>query len=387
MRPAPQMVRLSLLIALASAPAAAQTGGQRLRDRVTDLLTAAQRDSAFPGAIAVIGRRDTILATVAVGRIDWDRAAPRPTSETVWDLASLTKVVGTTSAVLQLVADGRLSLDAPVGRSLPEWRGAADSSVRVRQLLTHSAGLPAWRALYKEATSPADARQIALATAADTLPNVRTLYSDLDFIFLGFIVERITGMSLDRYLVANVFDVVGMPSTRYLPPVAWRPRIAPTEIDPWRQRQLRGEVHDENAFALGGVSGHAGLFSSAADLSRLAQAYLRWGRVGRRQLFDSSTIGAFISPQAMPAPRRGLGWEVPTGGNSAGTLLSTADQAFGHTGFTGTSIWIAPRRDLFVLLLTNRVNPTRENRKIGAVRTALVDAVVTLAAPVGPSTR
>jgi CubicO group peptidase (beta-lactamase class C family) len=277
---------------------------------------------------------------------------------------------------MQLVGAGRMGLNAPVGRYLPDWKGAADSAVTVRRLLTHSGGLPAWRALYKEATSADDARAIALATMPDTAPGVRTLYSDLDFIFLGLIVERVSGQSLDRYLDANVFGPLGMTSTRFRPPAEWRARIAPTEVDPWRQRHLRGEVHDENAFSLGGVSGHAGLFSSAADLTRFAQSYLRWGRTPTGRVWDSTTVAQFITPQANPAPKRALGWEVPTGGNSAGTRLSVSDQAFGHTGFTGTSLWVAPGEDLFILLLTNRVNPTRENRRIGAVRVAVADAVM-----------
>lgn len=363
--------------ALSAQPRDAALGA--LRDSVRAILTRAQTDSAFPGAIAVIGTRDSILATVPVGRIDWAADAPAPTLETLWDLASLTKVVGTTSAVLQLAAEGRLSIDAPVGRYLPMWSGAADSSVTVRHLLTHTGGLPAWRALYKEATSPEDARRIALATRADTTPGARTLYSDLDFIFLGLIVERLSGQPLDRYLATRVFAPLGMRDTRYRPPAEWRARTAPTEIDPWRGRHLRGEVHDENAASLGGVSGHAGLFSTAADLARFAQGYLRWGRAADgRVVFDSATVVRFVTPQSMPAPRRALGWEIPTGGNSAGRCLLPTEGAFGHTGFTGTSIWIAPGRDRFVVLLTNRVNPTRENRRIGAVRVALADAVVRL---------
>jgi serine-type D-Ala-D-Ala carboxypeptidase len=361
---------------LVAAPIAAQPSRAQLHSRLQAILAAAHADSAFPGAIAVIGQRSGVLTSVTAGRIDWERGAAAPNMETVWDLASLTKVVGTTSAVMQLVERGRIVLDAPIGRYLPEWTGAGDSAVTVRRLLTHSAGLPSWRALYKEATSPDDARAIALGTAADTAPGARTLYSDLDFIFLGLIVERVSGQPLDRYLDTNVFGPIGMTSTRFRPPAEWRARIAPTEIDPWRQRHLRGEVHDENAYSLGGVSGHAGLFSSAADLTRFAQAYLRWGRTASARVWDSTTVTQFITSQSNPAPRRALGWEVPTGGNSAGTRLRNADQAFGHTGFTGTSLWISPKDDLFILLLTNRVNPTRENRRIGAVRVAVADAVM-----------
>jgi CubicO group peptidase (beta-lactamase class C family) len=371
------VARAVAALAAAAACAGAQPTGGAVHDSVRAVLTRALADDAFPGAIAVVGRHDRLLSTVTVGRLERTGGAARPGDTTVWDLASLTKVVGTTSAVLQLVAARQLALDAPVGRYLPAWTAAGDSAVTVRHLLTHTAGLPAWRALYKEATSPADARAIALATRPDTLPGVRTLYSDLDFIFLGLIVERLAGVPLDRYLATHVFGPLGMGDTRFRPPAGWRARIAPTEVDPWRERLLRGEVHDENAFALGGVSGHAGLFSSARDLTRFAQAYLGWGARRRTRVFDSATVALFAMPQAMPAPRRALGWEVPTGGNSAGTRWSAGGgPVIGHTGFTGTSLWMDLGRDLFVLLLTNRVHPTRENRKIGAVRVALADAVL-----------
>jgi len=188
------------------------------------------------------------------------------------------------------------------------------------------------------------------------------------------VVERVSGEPLDQYTARHVFAPLGMTDTRFLPPAAWLPRIAPTERDPWRQRHLRGEVHDENASRLGGVSGHAGLFSTARDLSRLARAYLQQGQIDGVRVFDSTTVATFTSVQDSTVSRRALGWETPTGGNSAGRRLSS--RAFGHTGFTGTSLWMDPQRGLFVILLTNRVNPTRENRKISAVRSALADAVV-----------
>jgi CubicO group peptidase (beta-lactamase class C family) len=165
-----------------------------------------------------------------------------------------------------------------------------------------------------------------------------------------------------------------MRETAWRPAASLRARIAPTEVDPWRQRHLRGEVHDENAFALGGISAHAGLFSSAADLSRLARMYLNHGRLDGVQVLDSATIARFTSRPDSPLSNRALGWEKPNGSNSAGRRMSAA--AFGHTGFTGTSFWVDPANDVFVILLTNRVNPTRENRKIGGVRIAVADAVM-----------
>jgi CubicO group peptidase (beta-lactamase class C family) len=187
-------------------------------------------------------------------------------------------------------------------------------------------------------------------------------------------VERVSGELLAQYDANHLFAPLGMRDTRYLPPATLLPRIAPTEQDPWRQKKVRGEVHDENAVRLGGVSGHAGLFSTGQDLARFARMYLRYGTLDGVRVFDSVTVATFTRMQDSTISRRALGWETPTGGNSAGSRLSPV--AFGHTGFTGTSLWMDPAQGVFVLLLTNRVNPTRENRKIGGVRTALADAAV-----------
>ncbi len=343
-----------------------------LRDSIRIVLDRAIADSAFPGAYVVVGNRDGVLAEYGAGRLDV-LDDTRPTASTVWDLASLTKVVGTTSAMLQLIGQGKVALDSPVVRYLPEWTAPGAARITVRMLLTHSAGLPAWRPFYKEASTADEAFAQLFATAPDTVPGTRFLYSDLGFMLLGKLVERVSGERLDQYDVTHVFEPLGMRDTRYLPPTDWRARIAPTEQDPWRQRKLRGEVHDENASRVGGVSGHAGLFSSGRDLARFAQAYLRGGELGGTRVFDAATLAQFTTLQNVAISRRALGWETPTGGNSAGRQLSP--QAFGHTGFTGTSLWMDPPQDLFVVLLTNRVNPTRTNLKIGRVRAAMADAV------------
>lgn len=361
-RPAP-------LSPLAPVPRAVQ---QRVLDSVRAVLDRAVLDGAFPGAYAVVGTRRGIVAEYGAGRLD-SADATAPTSRTVWDLASLTKVVGTTSAMLQLVGSGRVALDSPVVRYLPEWRVAGAERVTVRHLLSHNAGLPAWRALYKESDTPDEAMQLILATPLDTVPGVRFLYSDMGFILLGRIVERVSGRPLVEYGPREVFGPAGMRETRYLPPASWHGRTAPTEQDPWRQRKLRGEVHDENAARLGGVAGHAGLFSTATDLARFARLYLNGGILDGIRVFDSATVAAFTRVQDSTVSKRALGWETPTGRNSAGAKLSPL--AFGHTGFTGTSIWMDPAQDLFVVLLTNRVNPTRQNTRIGAVRSGLADAV------------
>jgi len=193
---------------------------------------------------------------------------------------------------------------------------------------------------------------------------------------LGKIVERVSSEPLDVYLRRHVFAPLGMTSTMFKPPRRLLGRIAPTERDPWRGRLVHGEVHDENAYFLGGVSGHAGLFSTAADLSRFARMYLQGGQLDGARIVTQAAIDTFTRVQDSVLSNRALGWEVPNGSNSAGHELS--HRAFGHTGFTGTSIWIDPARDLFIVLLSNRVDPTRDNPRLGPVRVQLADAVASV---------
>jgi CubicO group peptidase (beta-lactamase class C family) len=311
---------------------------------------------------------------------------PRPVDPTtIYDLASLTKAIGLTTACMILVDDGRLDLDAPVQRYLPEFRGPGKDRVTIRHLLTHSSGLPAWRPLFREAKDRQAALALVDTTPLDTVPGARFVYSDLGAIALMQVVERLTGERIDQYLARHVFAPLGMTATRYRPPAGWRRRIAPTEIDTvFRHRLIRGEVHDENAGKMGGVSGHAGLFSDAPDLSRFAAWLLE--EVGAPQAGDpapcsalcvsSGTVVQFTTRQGIPpGSTRALGWDTPSdsGYSSAGTRLSRL--SFGHTGFTGTSIWMDPDRDLFIILLTNRVNPTRANTRILQVRATVADLV------------
>jgi serine-type D-Ala-D-Ala carboxypeptidase len=357
--------------ALHADPAAALLAA-RVRDSLTAVLARAMADGAFPGAVALVGNRSGIVATLGVGKLD--AADPtQPSATTIYDLASLTKVIGTTTLIMELVDQNRVVLDAPVVRYLPEWRGARASEITIRHLLTHSSGLAAWRAFYKEATDRADAREQLMLVGAEVAPGTRYLYSDMNFMLLGMVVERVTGMSLDSAFRTMVAQPLRLSDTGFLPDSALRPRIAPTEFDPWRQRQLRGEVHDENASRFNGVSGHAGLFSTAADLSRVARMWLNGGVLDGVRIASAATIAQFERAQDIAISPRALGWETASGTNSGGHRLSS--RAFGHTGFTGTSIWMDPTRDLFIILLTNRVNPTRENRRIGGVRIALADAV------------
>ena len=356
-----------------------------LADSVRAVLAAGYADSAFPGAYAVIGTSRGVLAQDSVGRLDWAANEPIPNAHTLWDLASLTKVIGLTTAMMQLAADGRLSLDDPVQKYLPEFTGEWKDQVRIRHLLTHTGGLPNWRPLHKEAENAQAARALLLATPLESPPGTRAVYSDLEIIIAGWVVERVANTTLDQYLATKAFAPLGMTETMYRPPQAIWPRVAPTEIDPWRQRHLRGEVHDENAFALGGVSAHAGLFSSAADLTKFARMYLNRGTLDGVRVLDSAWIDRFTAWQDSASHNRALGWMKPARGSGwfGGSRMSS--RAFGHTGFTGTSIYIDPERDVFVLLLTNRVNPTRMRTGIGTVRTRLADAAMSVVLTPAPA--
>jgi CubicO group peptidase (beta-lactamase class C family) len=382
MSPRPGFCRWTggLLWALAAAPAvraqAPSPDLRRLQDTVGVILDAGVTDSAFPGAFAVIGTKDRVLVECAAGHLDW-ALSPVPNDSTLWDMASLTKVTALTTAMMQLWEQGKLDLDAPVQRYLPEFQGPMKDRVTVRHLLTHSSGLPAWRPLYLEGPTPDSILTLVYATPLDTVPGARMVYSDLGAILLGQIVVRLTAEPFDRYVHERIFAPLRMNDTRYRPARDLWDRVAPTEVDTaWRKRQMRGEVHDENTYALGGVSSHAGLFSSGRDMARFARMLLNGGALDGVRIVAPETIAKFIALQDSALSNRALGWEKPNGKNSAGHRLSP--RAFGHTGFTGTSIWVDPGQDLFIVLLTNRVNPTRARTGIFRVRVDLADAVVSV---------
>ena len=341
-----------------------------IRDSLRSILSRAARDSAFPGAYAIVGTRDGIIGADSVGHLDWG-PSPVPDEHSLWDLASLTKVVGMTTAVMQLYEQGRIDLDAPLQRYLPDWRGPHKELVTIRHLITHTSGLPADKPYDRITHDPDSIAKLLFATPLDTLPGVRMVYSDIGAYMLGRLVERVSGETLDEYVLKHVFRPLQMTETMYRPPASLKSRIAPTEIDSVRGGKVWGVVHDERAYYLGGVSAHAGIFSSARDLARFARMYLNGGTLDGARIVQPQTIELFTMRQVKD---RALGWQKPDGSNSAGHLMS--ERAFGHTGFTGTSIWIDPARDVFVILLSNRVNPTRANTKIGRVRVALADAVM-----------
>jgi CubicO group peptidase (beta-lactamase class C family) len=340
-------------------------------DRV---LTRGVTAGGFPGAAVIVGRRGRAAVAKGVGTLDWRTDARVDVDETVYDLASLTKVVATTTALMVLFDEGKVALDAPVSRYLPEYTGGQRDQVTVLHLLTHRAGLPAGLELWKRVTTPAEARAAVLAAPIRCAPGRCYEYSDLGADLLGFIIEAASGEPLDQFVTRRVFTPLGMLHTRFGVPDGWRARTAPTEVAPPRGYPLRGEVHDENAFMLGGVAGHAGLFGTAADLAVFAQMLLDGGRLGAVRIVADSTVAMFTR---RTAGRRALGWDTCDGLAGCGTQMSP--RAFGHTGFTGTSLWIDPERDLFVVLLTNRVHAARvrrPSRVIADVRNDVADAAV-----------
>jgi CubicO group peptidase (beta-lactamase class C family) len=289
------------------------------------------------------------------------------TADTLYDLASLTKVVVTTTVAMILVDEGRLDLARPVSAFIPAFRGGNKDKVTVEHLLTHSSGVDWWAPLYKELSGQAEyVRRIAAMDLAYE-PGTKALYSDLGLVLLGEILERV-------FARKRILEPLGMKDTLYRPGQELRPRIAPAEIVGERGGLVHGVVHDENAMALGGVAPHAGLFGTAPDLARFAQMMLNGGVFEHRRIVSRATVERFTGEVRVPGSSRAYGWEKPTGDNSAGARLSPA--AFGHTGFTGTSMWIDPARKLFVILLTNRVHPTRENNQIRQVRKDVHDAVI-----------
>jgi CubicO group peptidase (beta-lactamase class C family) len=340
------------------------------------------RAGGYPGAAVVVGRKGASVWQKGFGHLDWAKSSPDVVPETsIYDLASLTKVVATTTAMMILFDEGRIALDEPVARHVPEFSGGWKDSVTLRHLLTHRSGLPAGRDLWRVARTPDEARQMVIGTPLECRPGSCYEYSDLGADMLGFVIEAVSGRRLDAYLNERVFTPLGMNDTFFRPADSLRTRIAPTEVTPPRGYPVRGEVHDENAWALGGVAGHAGLFSTAADLSIFAQMMLNGGVYNGVRVVSDSTARLFTT---RAAGTRALGWDTCDNDGGCGEYMS--DHAYGHTGFTGTSLWIDPDREMFVILLTNRVHAARARRPakvISDVRADLADAA-TLAVTDGP---
>ena len=359
--------------------------GLRRIDRLINEAIAAQ---VTPGVALAIGRKGQAVRLRGYGRTEYGRGGMRVNEHTLYDLASLTKSVGTTSAVMLLVQQGRLDLDRPLADYFEEWRSAGDRrTMTARQLLNHTSGLPPGGELdgvgHDRGRIPAFMAHIRLLSS----PGRKYEYSDYGMILLGALVERITGERLDVFLDENLWLPAGLIETGFVP-LSWQDRkdsgfrlagsrramlarIAPTERTPDRG-VIRGVVHDPLAYRLDGVAGNAGLFSSAYDLARFAELLLEGGRSDTTQIFRPDVLGSFIKRPSRKA-RFALGWELAREGGPSGRLFPAT--AYGHTGFTGTSIWIDPEHDLYVVLLTNRLNPNASEHRHVRLRRDIHDAV------------
>jgi beta-glucosidase-like glycosyl hydrolase/CubicO group peptidase (beta-lactamase class C family) len=330
---------------------------------------------AFPGAVVAVGREGALVHFKAYGRRTYDPDAAPMTVDTLFDLASLTKVIVTTTMAMMMVDEGRLELDRPVRDFFPKFTGGAKDKITVRHLLTHSSGIDWWAPLYKEAHTMPEYLNRIVPMELKYEPGTKSVYTDLGVMMLGDILERVSGTDLNRFAKDRLFEPMKMRDTGFKPSESMKARIAPTEFDQdWRKRLVWGEVHDENAAGLGGIAPHAGLFGTAPDLARFAAMLLNGGVFENRRYVAPDTVARFTTRANVPDSSRALGWDTPSENSSAGTLMSK--RAFGHTGFTGTSMWMDPETGVFVILLTNRVHPTRENNLIREARPQIADAVM-----------
>jgi CubicO group peptidase (beta-lactamase class C family) len=354
---------------------------------VADIVEKAVADRAFPAAVVEVGRAGGALWRHAAGTLTCEAGAPAAREDTIFDLASLTKVIATSTLAMRAVDQGRLDLDARVADHFAQWRGDDRGHVTVRDLLSHSSGLTAYLPLFRDHAGRVEFERTICTLPLEYAPRSRSLYSDLGFMLLGFLIEDIGARTPSFRGAPGAWDPSASLSAQFRrlagyltsepltfnPPRDWRPRTAPTEIDGWRGRLLVGEVHDENAWALGGAAGHAGLFGIAAAVGAFARAVL--GTIaGKPILASPDRMREFIARRNVPNSSRALGWDTMLPTSSCGTLLSPT--SIGHTGFTGTSLWIDWEQDLYVVILTNRVHPTRENQAIRAVRPRVHDAIV-----------
>ena len=335
---------------------------------------------AFPGAALAATHNGALVASQGFGRFTYDDDSPSVGAETIFDVASLTKVLATSAIAMLLYERGRLSLDEPLATTLPEFLTLAPqdqrawrAGVTLRMLLAHSSGMPAYEKLFQRASSREELLRGALMTPLVSEPGTRAEYSEIVFILLGDVLERKAGASLEAYARAEIFQPLRMSNTFFKPGQALRGQIPPTEDDRnFRKRVIQGEVNDENAYVMGGVAGHAGLFAQATDVAQFAECMLHGGA----PLFKQETVQMFTRREpSPPGTTRALGWDTPSRPkSSSGRFFS--ESSYGHLGFTGTSLWIDPERKLSVTFLTNRTWPDRKSLLIREVRPLVHDAIV-----------
>ena len=343
--------------------------------KIEELMNSGIRDSVFPGGVLVAGYKGKVIFNKAFGNYTYDNNSPQVNVSSLFDIASLTKVCATTPAAMLLVDEGKLKLDDKVVKYLPEFGNRGKEKITIRNLLLHNSGLPAFKPFYKTLKSAKEQTAAIMNIELEYTPGQKYLYSDLGMIVLQKVIEKITHRSLDKYLKEHLYDKLGMKNTFFNPPKNRKKECVPTELDNyWRNRLIQGEVHDETAAMMNGISGNAGLFSTASDLAVYINTLLNKGIFNNNEFFKKETVKEWTSRQSRQSSR-GLGWDTKSDErSSAGTKFSM--NSFGHTGFTGTSIWADKEKNLFVILLTNRVHPSRNNNKLSAFRPKLHDAVV-----------
>lgn len=338
------------------------------------ILSEAIDQHAFPGCSLAVTSRGQLVAHKALGRFTYDASSSVVTNSTIFDLASVTKVAATTCMAMILYERGLLDLEAPVSAIVPEF-GADDSrrrEITFRMLLGHSSGLPAYEKLFLRATSREELLRAAVTKRLTAEPGARAEYSDLGFIVLGLALERLADEGLDGFCQREIFGPLAMSHTTFNPAASMRPTIPPTaDARAFRHRVIQGEVQDENASVLGGVAGHAGLFSTAEDLARFAHAAL----CGGHPILRPDTVALFTRRESAPTgTTRALGWDTPSNPSQSGKHFGA--HSYGHLGYTGTSLWIDPERKVSVTLLTNRTWPDCQSQSIKNVRPAFHDAVM-----------
>jgi serine-type D-Ala-D-Ala carboxypeptidase len=346
--------------------------------RAFDVLRAGIQQRAFPGAAVAVTHQGKLVAHKALGHFTYDATSPTVTSETVYDLASVTKVLATTAACMILYDRGQFKLDQPLAELLPRFAdiGAEQEDARrqvtLQMLLAHSSGLPAYIKLFQTAHNKDELLRQALRVPLTAAPGSRAEYSDIGFILLGQALEKLSGEPLDQFCQREIFARLNLGQTCFNPSAELKPAIPPTEDDrTFRHRLVQGEVNDENASVLGGVAGHAGCFASSLDVSVFAQCML----LGGTPLVKKETLEIFTRCQDSPAgTSRALGWDTPSQPSQSGKYFSS--RSYGHLGYTGTSLWIDPDRQLSITLLTNRTWPDRVSQSIKQIRPAFYDAVI-----------
>ncbi len=341
---------------------------------VDSLINNSIKDSAFPGAVILIAKEGEILHKKAFGNMTYDFNSRTMTTETIFDLASVSKVIATTTAAMICVDRKLFKLEDKVVKYIPAFGKNGKKNITLKDLLLHQSGLPAFKPYYKLVKNGNELLQDIYNSKLDFETGTKMVYSDLGMITLAKVIEKVSKKSLDKFCYENIFSPLGMRNTFYNPAKEIREKIAPTEVDNYfRNRLLIGEVHDETAYMLNGVAGHAGLFSTVSDIAVLLQMLLQKGNYQGVQLIKPETVALFTSRQSKISSR-GIGWDTKSEKSSAGELFSST--SFGHTGYTGTSVWVDPEKKVFAILFTNRVHPTRNNIKIGKVRPQFYNEVI-----------